>query len=42
VKAKQRGIIAKVKPLLEALKRSNFYLNPELEKEVLNLAGEEP
>lgn len=42
VKAKQRGIIAKVKPLLEASKRSNFYLHPELEKEVLNLAGEEP
>ncbi len=41
VRAKRQGVLREVKPVLEALKRSNFYLHPSLEKEVLRLAGEE-
>lgn len=40
VRAKKQGLISAVKPLLEALKRSGFYLNQALEDEVLRLAGE--
>lgn len=41
VRAKRQGVLSEVKPILEALKRSNFRLHPSLEKEVLRLAGEE-
>lgn len=40
VRAKQEGILEEIKPVLEDLKRCNFYLHPDLEKEVLRLAGE--
>lgn len=40
VRAKQQGVLSEVKPVLEAMKRSNFYMHPDLEKEVLRLAGE--
>lgn len=41
VRAKRQGIVEEVKPILEALKQSNFRLHPSLEREVLQLAGEE-
>ena len=41
VLAKGQGVLNEVKPVLESMKRSNFYLHPSLEKEVLRLAGEE-
>ncbi|UYZ63209.1 DUF3368 domain-containing protein [Hymenobacter weizhouensis] len=40
VKAKRRGIIPAVKPLLQRIKQTNFRLSVELENQVLRLAGE--
>lgn len=38
--AKEEGMIAKVKHVIEGLKESNFWLSEELEKQVLVKAGE--
>jgi predicted nucleic acid-binding protein len=40
VKAKQKGIIPKLKPILEILKSFNFRINPEIEEGALKLVGE--
>ena len=40
VKAKLRGIIPSVKPLLNQIKQTNFRLSPELEASALKAAGE--
>jgi predicted nucleic acid-binding protein len=38
--AKRTGVIESVKPLLEAIRRTDFRLTPELEQKILELAGE--
>jgi predicted nucleic acid-binding protein len=40
VSAKRKGILPSVKPIIEKIKSSNFRISPELEAEVLRLAGE--
>jgi predicted nucleic acid-binding protein len=40
VKAKLRGVVPSVKPLLGRIKQTNFRLSPELESLALNAAGE--
>ncbi|RTQ50203.1 DUF3368 domain-containing protein [Hymenobacter gummosus] len=40
LKAKQRGVIPAVKPLLARIRQTNFRLSAELETQVLKLAGE--
>jgi predicted nucleic acid-binding protein len=40
VKAKLRGVVPSVKPLLGSIKQTNFRLSPELESLALNAAGE--
>ncbi len=40
IKAKQKGIIKKLYPLLFEMKQNGFYINPALEATVLELAGE--
>jgi predicted nucleic acid-binding protein len=41
VRAKQRGFIGEVKPLMDRLQDElNFFISPRLRAEVLNLAGE--
>ena len=40
IKAKLRGVIPSVKPLLDKIKRTNFRLSPELESLALKAAGE--
>jgi len=40
VKAKQKGIITSVKPLLKKLRQTNFRLSPSLILEALKVAGE--
>ena len=41
VKAKQKGIIEEVGPLLSEMKRNGFYMDPALETMVLEHAGEQ-
>lgn len=41
LKAKQKGIIEKVSPLLSKMKQNGFYMDPKLEAMVLKSAGEE-
>ena len=40
LKAKKHGIIAKLGPVLEEIKRNGFYIGEELEKLILEQAGE--
>lgn len=40
IKAKLRGVIPSVKPLLDQIKQTNFRLSPELESLALKAAGE--
>jgi len=40
LKAKQAGVVAAVKPLIEKLEEQGFYLSPALKTESLRLAGE--
>ena len=40
VKAKQKGIILSVKPILNKLKDTNFRINSVIEKKILELSGE--
>lgn len=40
IKAKLRGIIVSVKPYLEKMRKTGFYLSPEVEQEVLKAAEE--
>jgi predicted nucleic acid-binding protein len=40
LKAKQRGVITAVKPLLDRIRQTNFRISAELETQVLKLAGE--
>lgn len=40
LKAKRRGLIPVVKPLIERIRQTNFRLSAELETQVLRLAGE--
>jgi predicted nucleic acid-binding protein len=40
LKAKQAGVVAVVKPLLEKLEQQGFYLSPALKAEALRLARE--
>lgn len=40
VKAKLRGIIPSVKPLLDKIERTNFYVSPELYLKILKEANE--
>lgn len=40
LKAKEKGIIPKVKPLLDKIKLTNFRLSQDLEKEILVQANE--
>lgn len=40
LKAKERGLLATVRPEIDALERNGFYLGPELKREALRLAGE--
>lgn len=41
LKAKQKGLIEKIKPLLFEMKRNGFYIDAKLELMVLEQAGEE-
>lgn len=41
VKAKLKGIIPSIKPILEKIKETNFRLTPAIEKEALKEANEE-
>ena len=40
ISAKRKGLLPSVKPIIEKIKSSNFRISPELEAEVLRLAGE--
>lgn len=40
VRAKQEGLIAQVKPLLDALDANQFYMSQALKQKILRLAGE--
>jgi predicted nucleic acid-binding protein len=40
IRARQKGIISSIKPILGKLKQTNFRLSPELELEALKMAGE--
>lgn len=40
VRAKKQGILASIRPQLEALKNVGFRITPELEQEALRLANE--
>ncbi len=40
LKAKQKGIIHEVSPLLKKLKRNGFRISKEIEEGVLKIAGE--
>ncbi len=40
VRAKRSGLLAEVKPVVQALGKSGFYLSEPLTREVLRLAGE--
>jgi predicted nucleic acid-binding protein len=42
VRAKQEGLLSRVTPVLEALRRTTMYLSPELIAHVLQEAGEVP
>lgn len=41
LKAKQKGLIEKIKPLLFEMKRNGFYIDAKIELMVLEQAGEE-
>ena len=40
VAAKHRGLISRVRPILEDLVNNSFFISPELYEKVLELAGE--
>lgn len=40
VRAKQKGVVSAIKPLLEALESNGFYLSEALKVEALHLVGE--
>ena len=40
IQAKQNGIFPAIKPLLEALERTGFYISQALKEEALQIAGE--
>jgi predicted nucleic acid-binding protein len=40
LKAKQAGVVPAVKPLIESLEDSHFYLSDSLKQAALRLAGE--
>ena len=40
VRAKQKGVVSAIKPLLEALESNGFYLSEGLRVEALHLVGE--
>lgn len=40
IEAKEAGLLAQVKPILEQIKKTNFRISESLEKKVLKLAGE--
>ena len=40
IRARQKGIISSIKPILGKLKQTNFRLSTELESEALMMAGE--
>ncbi len=40
IRARQKGIISSIKPILGKLKQTNFRLSTELESEALKMAGE--
>lgn len=41
LKAKQKGIVKEIRPLISELKANGFYISSEIEKTVLECAGEE-
>lgn len=41
ISAKQKGIIATIKPLLEKMKQTNFRISEALEREAIKLANED-
>jgi uncharacterized protein len=40
IRAKQNGIIAEIKPILDALESNSFYISRALREEALKIAGE--
>jgi predicted nucleic acid-binding protein len=40
IRARQKGILSSIKPILGKLKQTNFRLSPDLELEALKMAGE--
>lgn len=40
IKAKQRGIISEIKPVLDRLQKKGFYISEKLYKDILFIAGE--
>lgn len=40
IRAKQKGLIERVQPLLSEMKRNGFYISAKVEKMVLEYAGE--